>query len=165
MAGITFSQAVDGYVLHAHGRRLSENTMAEYGRTFRLFADFLDGDPPLDSITLDVIERFFCDLSDVSKKTVQNYHVGLSALWTWALGRGIVDDHVVRRFKPPKAPRAVIEVFTEAEVQLLLHACDRTPSYTRPGKRKCSNKRPTALRDKAIILTLLDCKVSERYCR
>jgi site-specific recombinase XerD len=37
-----------------------------------------------------------------------------------------------------------------------LAACDRTRGYDRPGKRRSANTRPTALRDRAIILTLVD---------
>ena len=55
-----------------------------------------------------------------------------------------------------------MEIFTEEEVQKLLDACDRTAAYNAAGKRKCSNTRPTALRDKAIILTLLDSMVRVR---
>ena len=159
MDGITFSKAVDGYRLYAHGRQLSENTLREYANTFRRFSEFLDGDPPLESITLDVVEGFFGNLTDISKKTALNYHTGLSALWTWALARGIVGEHVIRQYKPPKAPRAIIEVFTEDEVARLLHACDRTPAYKRKGKKQSSHSRPTRLRDRAIVLTLLDSMV------
>jgi integrase/recombinase XerD len=103
-----------------------------------------------------VVEGFFASLDGLSKKTLLNYHAGLSALWTWAQKRRILDVHVVRQFERPKPKQPVIEVFTEEEVQRLLSACDYSESYKRPGKRKCSNQRPTALRDKAIILTLLD---------
>jgi integrase/recombinase XerC/integrase/recombinase XerD len=160
MDGIPFSKAVDGYFLYAHSRRLSKHTISDYRYTFRRFQRFLaPEDPPIDEITLDVFEAFFAGLNGLSKKTVLNYHTGLSALWTWAKKRGIVDEHVVRRFDPPKPRQPVIEVFTEEELQKLLNACGRSETYKRPGKRRCSNRRPTALRDKAIILTLLDSMV------
>ncbi len=41
-------------------------------------------------------------------------------------------------------------------VKAMLAACDRSRAYTRPGKRKCDNERPTALRDRAIIYLLVD---------
>jgi site-specific recombinase XerD len=164
MNEVPFSQVVDGYMLYAHSRRLSPHTVADYGYTFRRFQRFLaPQDPPLNEITLDVVEAFFAELDGLSKKTVLNFHTGLSALWTWALKRRMVDEHVVRQFEPPKPEKPVMEVFSEEEVQRLLSACDRTEPYKRPGKRRCSNRRPTALRDKAIILTLLDsmARVSE----
>jgi site-specific recombinase XerD len=164
MKEITFSQAIDGYLLYANSRRLSEHTVADYRCTFRRLQEFLEpDDPPMNEITLDVIEAFFAELTGLSKKTVVDYHTGLSALWTWAVKRRVADEHVVRQFDPPQPGRPMIEVFTEEELQKLLDACNRTKSYSRPGKRKCSNERPTALRNKAIILTLLDslARVSE----
>ena len=164
MDEITFSKAIEGYLLYAHSRRLSEHTVADYHNTFRRFVAFLaPDDPPLHAIGLDVVEGFFAGLEGLSKKTIVNYHTGLSALWTWAVKRRIVDEHVLRQFVPPKPEETSMEIFTEEQVQKLLDACDRSRAYNRAGKRKCSNVRPTALRDKAIILTLLDsmCRVSE----
>ena len=160
MNEISFSQAVDGYLLYAHSRRLSEHTVADYQNTFRRFQTFLlPEDPAIDEITIDVLEGFFGTLDGLSKKTIVNYHTGLSALRTWAVKRRMVSEQVVRQIEPPKLEKVVVEIFTEEEVQNLLNACKRTESYKRAGKRKCSNERPTALRDKAVILTLLDSMV------
>jgi site-specific recombinase XerD len=154
---ITLSQAVEGYLLYAHGRQLSLYTIKDYKNSFTRLQRFLvPADPPLAEIDLASIEGFFASLTGLSKKTLLNYHTALSALWSWAYKRRIVQEHVLRQYRPARPERTLVEIFTEEEVQKLLYACDRTPAYTRPGKRKCSNARPTVLRDKAIILTLLD---------
>jgi hypothetical protein len=44
---ITFSQALEGYFLHADARRLSPHTIADYANTFRKFQQFLDCVLPL----------------------------------------------------------------------------------------------------------------------
>ena len=49
-AQISFSKAVEGYLLAASARRLSEYTLLDYQNTFRKFLDFIDGDPPFDEI-------------------------------------------------------------------------------------------------------------------
>ena len=77
---ITFSQALEGYLLYADARRLSPHTIADYTNTFRKFQIFLDDDPPINSITPDQVRSFFASLNHLSKKTLLNYHVGLSAL-------------------------------------------------------------------------------------
>ncbi len=157
MNKVTYSKAVEGYLLHAHSRRLSAYTVRDYKHSFRKLGEFLTPpDPPIASITVDQVEDFLASLSHLKKKTVLNYHVGLSALWTWAVKRRVVDEHILRQIDAPRPEKTVIIIFTEDEVQKLLSACDYTRSYRRPRKRKCSNKRPTALRDKAMILTLLD---------
>ena len=49
----------------------------------------LDDDPPLAEITRTQVKSFLA-AQRVSKKTVLNYHVGLSALYTWATAEQIV---------------------------------------------------------------------------
>ncbi|MDV7391332.1 tyrosine-type recombinase/integrase, partial [Arthrospira platensis SPKY1] len=50
----------------------------------------------------------------------------------------------------------MIEPLTQEEVSLLLRACDQMEPYDRRWKRNVSAKRPTALRDRAILLALVD---------
>lgn len=172
MIEITLSQAIEGYFIDAQARDLSPRTLSGYRRSFGRFAAFLDGDPRLSEITPDTIRRFLSYLASepmtqggavapgrkvgLSQKTIFNIRVALSALWTWAIDEGFVQEHVVQAVDPPRYDRASIEPFTKAEVKAMLAACDRTESYTRPGKSECSNARPTANRDRAIILLLLD---------
>jgi site-specific recombinase XerD len=93
---ISFSQAVQGYLLAAQARRLSEHTLADYVNTFRKFQAFMEGDPPLESISAHRVEAFL-GVQEVSKKTILNYHIGLSALWTWAVHEEIVREHIVHK--------------------------------------------------------------------
>jgi site-specific recombinase XerD len=102
MSKITFSQAKQGYLLAASARHLSEHTIRDYVNTLTKFSDFLDEDPPIEGITRHHIEAFFAAQTKVSNKTILNYHVGLSALWTWAVSEHIVPKHVVREVTPPK---------------------------------------------------------------
>ena len=85
MSKITFSQAKQGYLLAAGARHLSEHTIRDYVNTLTKFSNFLDEDPPIEGITRHHIEAFFAAQTKVSNKTILNYHVGLSALWTWAV--------------------------------------------------------------------------------
>jgi site-specific recombinase XerD len=69
---------------------------------------------------------------------------------------GFVDTHIVRAIRSPKPEKRAIEPFTREEVEAMLEACERTEEYDREGKATCSNARPTALRDRAMILLLVD---------
>jgi len=84
---ITFSQAVNGYLLAAQSRHLSQHTIDEYLNTFRKFQTSLDDDPPLITLSPADVQAFLA-AQTVSKKTILNYHIGLSALWTWAVNEG-----------------------------------------------------------------------------
>ena len=153
---ITLSQAIEGYFVAAHARRLSRHTLRDYDNTFRRFEEFLGRDPPLAEIDAGHIRRFLGSLDHLSAKTLLNYHTGLAALWTWATKEAIVDQHIVRRVERPKPEKREIRPYTLSEIKALLEACDRTRDYARPGKRRCTHSRPTALRDRAIILLLVD---------
>ena len=84
MSKITFSQAKEGYLLAAGARHLSEHTIRDYVNTLTKFSNYLDGDLPIEQITRHHIEAFFASQTKVSNKTILNYHVGLSVLYTWA---------------------------------------------------------------------------------
>jgi len=59
---ITLSQAIEGYFIAAHARRLSPATLADYDNTFRRFETFLGRDPPLADITPAEIRAFLNSL-------------------------------------------------------------------------------------------------------
>jgi site-specific recombinase XerD len=153
---ITLSQAIEGYTLAAHARRLSPHTLADYDNTFRKLETYLGRDPPLATITTDQIRQFLGSLNGLSAKTLANHRVGLSALWTWALKEGIVERHIVREIPAPRPERRDIAPYTQRDLEGMLTACERTRTYARPGVRPCDNSRPTADRDKAIIYLLTD---------
>jgi integrase/recombinase XerD len=167
---ITLSQAFEGYLLDARARQLSPKTILDYTNAFRHFSNYI-GAPPLNDITADDIRQFLAHLGSrrvvpagvasrpprvLSNKSILNIHVALSALWTWAIKEGFATEHVVRAVTPPKPEKPAIEPFSKSDVEAMLAVCKQSEPYTRPGKRECSNTRPTAERDRAIILLLLD---------
>lgn len=153
---VRLSQCVEGFLMAGRARRLSENTLIEYLYTFQHLQRFCNGDPELARITAQDIRAFLASRTGVSNKTVLNNWVGLSALWTWAVAEGLAPRNVVRDVPAPKAQRPAIVPYTQKDVKAMLGACDRTEAYQRPGQRVCDNGRPTALRDRAMILLLLD---------
>ena len=102
------------------------------------------------------LRAFLNSFAHLSAKTVLNCHAGLSSLWAWALKEDLVDRHIVRDVDTPKPEKREVLPYTEREIRAMLAACDRSRAYQRPGKRRCDNSRPTALRDRAIITLLLD---------
>lgn len=152
---LSFSDAVEGYLLNANARRLSKYTIADYSYTFRKFQDFLMADPPFEEITAKDIETFLA-LQEVSKKTVLNYHIGLSALWTWAVDEGIVMEHIVQKVERPRPEKRSIVPYSEGDVRAMLNSLTSSKPYTRPRKCESTHALPQAERNRAIILLLLD---------
>lgn len=135
--GIPLSKAIEGFMMECQARRLSIHTITDYKNTTRKFLQHC-GDVEINQIEPIQIEAFLGS-QKVSKKTIINYHIGLSALWTWALKREYVESHVVKLVEKPKAPVIVIEPFSEIEVKALLQAIRYAP-----------------YRNRALILVLLD---------
>lgn len=153
---ITLQQAVHGYNLYAGARHLSQNTIDQYNYVYNKFLAFVGPDIPLQSITHLRVQEFLASFHGLSNTTLLHMHVGLSALWTWAVNEQIVADHVVHRVKPPKPDKVEILPFTEIEFRAMLAVLGRSKAYTRPGKRKSDHSIKTAERSRAMMLMLLD---------
>jgi site-specific recombinase XerD len=167
---ISLSQAIDGYKLDARARQLRPRTIIDYQNGYRHLHEFI-GDPPIADISIDDIRQFLAHLGGQSitpdgvaprptrklaNKSIANIHVALSALWTWAVAEGFAIEHVVRAVRPPKPDQPMIEPFRKEDVKAMLHACEKAKTYINRSKKEQSSSRPTAARDRAIILTLLD---------
>ena len=97
-----FSKIIDGYLLSLGARHLSKNTIASYTSALSKFSDFLVTDPPVTDITARHIEAFLSSFTTLSNKSLLNYYIALSALWTWMIKEEFVTEHVVRKVTPPK---------------------------------------------------------------
>lgn len=168
---LTLSQAVEGFVLEKRAQQLRPHTLYSYQKTLQRLQEHLIGDPLLDDVTPQDINVFLTQLGEcavapdgiaprpaksLSKKSLLNVHGALSSFWTWATREGHADRHIVRAIPRPVPEKRVIVPLTKDDIQTMLDLCETTRSYTRPGKRRCANTRPTGVRDRAIIHLLLD---------
>jgi len=151
---LTLSQIIDGYLLAANARRLSPHTIADYQTTFNKLTAFLQTDPLFNSIHKSDLERFLA-AQPVSKKTLLNYHTGLSALWTWAYDEALATRHLPRSIERPRPEQRAIAPFTQADIKALLGALRYSETYRNHGAT-ASNALQNHDRNRAIILLLLD---------
>lgn len=151
------SDAIDGYWLEKR-RRLSPHTITDYDLTFRRFIAYT-GDPDIAAVTSDQVRKFLDHLRtsrDLAPKTLANIWIALSSLWTWAQ-RELGIPHIIHeRVERPRWRRPVIEPYTRIEIAAMLEACGHNAPYPTRAGRSAQGVRPSALRDRAIILTLLD---------
>lgn len=169
MLNLTVSQAIEGFFLD---RRVSlkQTTIENYQFALAKLRANFPNDPPLASITprdiAVMLDRLGTEprqpggiihkpAKPLSQKSVLNVHTILSALWRWAVNEGYVERNIMSRVETPRAEERVIAPFTLEDVTKMLAACDRSKEYERDGK-VCSHARVTALRDRAIVMLLVD---------
>jgi integrase/recombinase XerD len=150
-----FSKIVDGYLLSLGARHLSEHTVADYSRTLAKFANFLVDDRPVHEITSQHIEHFMSSFTTLSNKSLLNYYIGLSALWTWLVREGFVSENIVRKLTPPKAEQKEVVPLTESEIKAIMSALNRSKVYIRQGT-SVDHALGSMERNRAIILLMLD---------
>jgi len=155
MKSPTFSKAIEGWLLTAETRRLSDHTIADYQNTFRRFRAWLKSDRVFETITAKEIGAWLASCTDVSGKTVLNYHTSLSALWQWASVEGLVPSNIVRGVPRPTVETRAIVPFSREDVIAMLQACEKSSTMLTHGKQY-THRNPQALRNRAMVLLLLD---------
>src|SRR4030067_425363 len=112
---ITCSQAAAGAELAARARRLSKHPLLDYFNTYRKFQGFLACDPPIIDITPHQVQAFLAGQA-VSKKTLLNYHTGLSALWTWCQAEGLGVESILTRVQRTKPEKPASTPYTPDDI-------------------------------------------------
>lgn len=131
MKSLSLSKVVEGFTLACNARQLSWHTIDDYTRTLKRFINHV-GDVPINTITSTHVNAFMsAQAQRVGKKTCLNYHIGLSALWTWAEKEGYVQKHVVHMVERPQPKKIVIKPFSEVEVRALLSSVQYAPNKNR----------------------------------
>lgn len=168
MTEVVLSKAVEGFLLTKSASGRSHNTVRNYRKELARFIEVI-GDKEISSVANEDIERYLHYLKNefritqqattpikprkMTSKSLQNAWGTLSVFWRWVSA----EFNIVNPFKvaPVRAFTKPINPFTFEEVEAILKATDKMERRIRNGK-SFTSKRPTALRDKAIVLTLLD---------
>jgi len=167
------STAYQGYRTTKLGEGMSESTLVIYDWVFKEMIAQL-GDPEVDKITKQDLNGFMFHMrhnyktraqKPLSSSSLDNAWKGIRSFFKWAfedLGIERPDINLAR----PKVTSREIQPFTAEEVEKLLRACAQTKVYETNGRRRFRRKRESGLRDRAMVLLLLDTglRVSE-MCR
>ncbi|MCB0359623.1 MAG: tyrosine-type recombinase/integrase [Bdellovibrionales bacterium] len=148
------SKAVEGYWLHK--TNLSKSTVADYKGTFKKFVEHV-GDEQIEKLTADDVRSFLNDLKakGLAGKTCCNAWVALSSLWTWACKEFRV-EHIVRQVEKPKYRVPVVQTYTQPEIRAMVAGCEKNADWESKTGKLVSPSRATVLRDKAIVVLLVD---------
>jgi len=150
---VRLSECISEFVIVMKADGLAKTTISNYQRNLTRLRDFLH-DPDVRSITTNDLRRFLADYrEDHSMKSVYNVWVTFRSLWRYLEELNV--ENVANRLRKPRFPTAPIIIPTKDDIIRLIEACE----YTAPsnGVRKSFRMlRPTAKRDKAIIMLLVD---------
>jgi site-specific recombinase XerD len=153
---MNLSQVVEGFFI-VRRTRLAATTITNYGYCYDKLLAHFGPDHPFADIEAEDIRCFLDDLRDtgLSERSIYDNLAICSTLWSFAQ-REFGFPHVVKGIERPKYEEKLIVPFSADEVKALVTAAEWTSTWdTRTGKQ-IRSKRPTARRDVAIILTLLD---------
>jgi len=151
------SNAVQGFLLHKK-LEFSHTTVPSYQWALDHLIDFL-GDVEVSGITTADLRLLFDHLlteHKLSRRSIKDIWARLSSFWTWAEAELEVKHVIKGKIKQPSYTKKKVIPLTEAEIKAILVATWYNKEWETRNGRKVKSKRPTALRDRAIILTLLD---------
>jgi integrase/recombinase XerD len=161
------SKAVIGFVNHKLAEGLTERSVNSYERLLNKWIEY-QGDKDIVQITSDEIRKYLAWLRTdyvprryngkthpLSPKTLRNIWVTLASFFKWA-SLDLDLQNPMQNIPPPRFQKSPVEAFTKNEIDALLKACNNTRKAETRYRSSYSYIRPTAKRDRAIILTLLD---------
>ncbi len=164
---LKFSKAVEGYLINIASGNYAQGTVELYRQDLAKAADFL-GDPDLDAITVADLERFMLYLKTDYKPvrlhesdrplagaTRDNYWKALRSFWRWAAE--VFDTrNPALKLQRPLFRSDEVQPFSEVEVKRMLAHVEVSRTFKRAGTREYHLRRPAGLRDRAVLMTLLD---------
>jgi len=100
-------------------------------------------------------QRFGGKIHPLSGKTIRNVWIAFSSFFHWA-ERELALPCPMTDVRVPRAPMPPVPALTREEVERMLKACTYSRDADTPVRRSFTMRRPTASRDIAILLVLLD---------
>ena len=167
--GFPLAKAVEGLHHTKAAEGLSPRTLVNYRQHTGVWLEYM-GEKTVEEITTQDVRAFLSWLRTdyrprritggndqrLSAKTIRNFWVALSSFFRWASLEFDLPQSPMQRVAAPKFTEASVEPFGKAEVQALLKACKFMREAETVDRRSFAMRRPTARRDEALMLVLLD---------
>ena len=150
-------KALEGLVISRSAEGASPYTIQVYRYGIKKLSDYLNN-PEIESIQKVDIQKFFVHLREdtsLAESSLINIRRAISVLFNWA-EKELLINRPDEGIGYPKAPIKEVEPFSSDEIRRLISACNYSKTSNTEGRNSFRMKRPTANRDKTIILILLD---------
>jgi len=164
---LKISQAVQGFLQYKAAEALSPRTIEGYQHDLQKWIEHI-GNVDVAKISAESLRaylvwlhteykprRFNGNTEPLSPKTINNIWVSLSAFFNW-YSREFDLNNPMKTVPAPKFEEKPVEPYSKEEVDALLKACDTSREVNSRRRANFTMRRSTYLRDRAILLTLLD---------
>ena len=158
---------VEGFLEYKTAEGLSAATLYSYKEHLKTFTERI-GERAVSDITAADVRaylnwmrsdykprRFGGNTAPLAPKTIRNIWISLAAFFRWASSEFNFESPM-KGVPPPKFEYPPVEPFTKEEIERLLKACEFSREAKTEARRKFVMRRPTANRDRALILLLVD---------
>jgi integrase/recombinase XerD len=167
LTSLSISKSIDGFLKFKTAEGLSKRTIDSYEYYLNQWMDHIGDQDVAKITTTDLIDYFAWMRTDykpkrwngnadpLSAKSLKNVYIAMRAFYSW-LSKEFKLPNPAKEIKPPKFPQHVIQTFSREDTEKLIKACLYSRQAKSDYRRSFAMKRPTANRDQAILLTLLD---------
>lgn len=167
---ITIQKAMELFLIEQQLKGNTEKTIFNYDRFISYFINFLgDNDKMVDTLTLKDIKKYQIYLTDkdkdynfktnlkkkISKTTIQTYMRAVRVFVNWLYDEAYIDENIGEEYKLPKAPKKVVEILSEDEIQKIYNSINDRTEFGLRNKCMISLMLDSGLRrDEVITLDL-----------
>jgi integrase/recombinase XerD len=164
---MSLNKAIVGFVIHKLAEGLTDRSVSSYERLLTKWV-IHTGDNDINQVAYQDIRSYLAWLRTdyqprrfngqthlLSPKTIRNIWVTLASCFKWTTMEFSIPNPM-DGIPAPRFQQAPVQVFTKAEVELVLKACAYTREADTTFRRSYTYHRPTARCERSIILTLLD---------
>lgn len=164
---LSISTATDGFLKFKVAEGLSQRTVDSYEYYLNQWMNHI-GDQDVAKINSSDLTNYLAWMrteykpkrwngneDPLSAKSLRNVYIALRAFYTW-LNKEFNLPNPAKEITPPKFPQHVIQTFSKEDIEKLIKACVYSREAQTEGRHKFVMRRPSANRDQAIVLTLLD---------
>jgi integrase/recombinase XerD len=165
--GLSISKSIDGFLKFKAAEGLSLRTMASYEYTLKRWMAYI-GDRSVTKIQASDLTgymawlrteykpiRFNGSSEPLSPKSIRNVWVTFRSFFGW-LQVEFKYPNPAKEISAPRFQKHPVDTFTKEEVEKLLKACVNSRESQTEVRKKFVMRRPSANRDQAIVLMLLD---------
>ena len=175
-SSLPLKKAITGFLNYKTAEGLTVRSVDSYQRILHQWAEYV-GDKKIDQLTDHdlnaylvfmrteyVPQRFGGDTRALSPKTLRNIWITLCSFFAWVKAEFHLDNPM-KSVPAPRFQKAEVEPFTREEITRMLKACIYAREADTLARRRFVMRRPTANRDQAVLLTLLDSGIrASEFC-